>query len=57
MSASNPASYEQITLESNDQERTVDLRLGTVSVDYYEDIFSPTITDVSYTHLTLPTKA
>ena len=44
MSASKPALYEQITLESNDQQRTVDLRLGTVSVDYYEDIFSPTIT-------------
>ncbi len=44
MSATNPAQYEIITLESNDQERTADLRLGAVSVDYYEDIFSPTIT-------------
>tara|TARA_B100001287_G_scaffold276670_1_gene288603 strand:+ start:2853 stop:4199 length:1347 start_codon:yes stop_codon:yes gene_type:complete len=44
MSATNPAQYEIITVESNDQERTADLRLGTVAVDYYEDIFSPTIT-------------
>ncbi len=44
MSAAKPALYEELTLESNDQERTVDLKLGTVSVDYYEDIFSPSIT-------------
>jgi hypothetical protein len=44
MSASNSSLYEEITIESNNQERTIDLRLGTISVDYYEDIFSPTIT-------------
>ena len=36
--------YEQLTIESNDQKRTVDLKLGAASIDYYEDIFSPTIT-------------
>jgi hypothetical protein len=36
--------YEEIIIESNDQKRTVDLRLGTASIDYYEDIFSPVIT-------------
>jgi hypothetical protein len=36
--------YEEIIIESNDQEKTIDLRLGTVSIDYYEDIFSPIIT-------------
>jgi hypothetical protein len=36
--------YEELILESNDQKRTVDIRSGTVSIDYYEDIFSPTIT-------------
>lgn len=36
--------YEEIIIESNDQKRTVDIRNGVVSVDYYEDIFSPTIT-------------
>lgn len=36
--------YEEIILESNDQKRTIDIRLGVVSVDYYEDVFSPTIT-------------
>ena len=36
--------YEELVIESNDQKRTIDLRTGTVSIDYYEDIFSPTIT-------------
>lgn len=44
MSASNSSIFETIILESNDQKKSVDLRLGTVSIDYYEDIFSPTIT-------------
>ena len=44
MSAARPSLYEILTIESNDKERDADLRLGTISVDYYEDIFSPTIT-------------
>ena len=36
--------YEEIVLESNDGKKTIDIRAGTVSIDYYEDIFSPTIT-------------
>ena len=44
MSASESSSFEELTLETNDQERTVDLRSGVVSIDYYEDILSPTIT-------------
>jgi len=36
--------FEVLTLESNDQSRTIDISNGTVSVDYYEDIFSPIIT-------------
>ena len=36
--------YEQLFIESNDQSKTVDIKLGTASIDYYEDIFSPTIT-------------
>ena len=44
MSAAKPSLYEILTIESNDKERNADLRLGTISVDYYEDIFSPTIT-------------
>ena len=43
MAASDPSQYEEILLESNDQSQTVDLRLGVQSIDYYEDIFSPTI--------------
>ena len=44
MSASEASTFEQLFLESNDQKRTADLRQGVVSVDYYEDILSPTIT-------------
>ena len=44
MSASKSSLYQVLTLESNNKKRTVDLKLGTVSIDYYEDIFSPTIT-------------
>ena len=44
MSASEASSFEELTIESNDQERTADLRSGVVSVDYYEDILSPTVT-------------
>lgn len=36
--------YEQLTIESADGGKTVDIKLGTASIDYYEDIFSPTIT-------------
>ena len=44
MAAINKSIYEELILESNDQKRTIDIRPGTVSIDYYEDIFSPTIT-------------
>tara|TARA_A100001011_G_scaffold294273_1_gene306359 strand:- start:7589 stop:8926 length:1338 start_codon:yes stop_codon:yes gene_type:complete len=44
MSASEAASFEELFIESNDQERTADLKAGIVSVDYYEDILSPTVT-------------
>ena len=44
MAAINKSIYEELILESNDQKRTVDIKSGTVSIDYYEDIFSPTIT-------------
>lgn len=36
--------YDIFTLESNDHSKTVDIRLGVASFDYYEDIFSPTVT-------------
>lgn len=44
MSAAEASLYETLAIQSNDGERTVDIRLGTISVDYYEDIFSPTVT-------------
>lgn len=36
--------YEVLTIESNDQKRTVNLIPGALKFEYYEDIFSPTIT-------------
>ena len=44
MSASNPSIYEEMFIESNDRSKTVDLKLGIVSFDYYENLYSPTIT-------------
>jgi hypothetical protein len=44
MAAINKSIYEELILESNDQKRTVDIKSGVISIDYYEDIFSPTIT-------------
>ena len=38
------STYEKAFIESNDQKRTVDIKGGIVAFDYYEDIFSPTIT-------------
>ena len=43
MPAISPCEYELITIES-DQGVTIDLRLGVVSFQYYEDLFSPTVT-------------
>jgi len=40
----NSSVFETLILESNNQKRTVDIVEGAVSIDYYEDIFSPTIT-------------
>ena len=36
--------YEELILESSDRSRTIDISTGAISIDYYEDIFSPTIT-------------
>jgi hypothetical protein len=36
--------FEELLLESNDQTRTIDISTGAITIDYYEDIFSPTIT-------------
>lgn len=44
MPAVDSSRYDEILIESNDQSNSVDLRLGVQSIDYYEDIFSPTIT-------------
>ena len=44
MPAAQASLYEELILESNDRSRSVDIKLGTISIDYYEDLFSPTIT-------------
>lgn len=36
--------YDELILESNDQSRTINLIGGAILFEYYEDIFSPTIT-------------
>ena len=43
MSAVDPSLYEEIVIESTSG-RTVDITQGVVMIDYYEDLFSPTIT-------------
>ena len=40
----NPSKYQKLTLFNNSNTRSVDIRGGTVSVDYYENILSPYIT-------------
>ena len=44
MSASEASSFEELVIQSNDQKRTDNLTAGVVSIDYYEDILSPTVT-------------
>ena len=44
MSASNASNFKRLVLESTNKDKTVDISAGTVSIDYYEDIFSPTVT-------------
>ena len=44
MAAQDKSIFEEIILEANDQSQDIDIRAGVTSIDYYEDIFSPTIT-------------
>tara|TARA_B100000287_G_scaffold435455_1_gene503836 strand:- start:881 stop:2203 length:1323 start_codon:yes stop_codon:yes gene_type:complete len=44
MAAKDESIIEIATIESNDRSKSVDLRVGVISIDYYEDIFSPTVT-------------
>tara|TARA_B100001173_G_scaffold38561_1_gene29879 strand:- start:49 stop:1356 length:1308 start_codon:yes stop_codon:yes gene_type:complete len=39
----NKSIYEEIIIESRDGKRTVDIAPGVIMLDYFEDIFSPTI--------------
>ena len=42
--AIDPSIYEVITIESSVTGKTIDVRLGIVNIQYFEDLFSPTIT-------------
>ncbi len=44
MTAKSESILEVVTIEANDQSQDVDIRNGVMSIDYYEDIFSPTVT-------------
>ena len=44
MAAKDPASYKVIEVTSNDGKNTVDLRLGVVSFEFFQNILSPVIT-------------
>jgi len=44
MQALDRSKYDEIVIESTDGSKTVDIAPGTVMIDYYEDIFSPTLT-------------
>ena len=44
MEALDRSKYHEIIIESADGSKTVDIAPGTVMIDYYEDIFSPTLT-------------
>ena len=39
-----PSKYQKLTLYNNSNTKSVDIRSGTVSIDYYESILSPSIT-------------
>jgi len=44
MAAKDESILEVVTIEANDKSQDVDIRTGVISIDYYEDIFSPTVT-------------
>lgn len=44
MAAIDSSIYQEITIFSRDGKESVDLRRGVVSLNYYEDLFSPTVT-------------
>ena len=44
MAAKDASILEVVTIEANDQSQDVDIRNGVISIDYYEDLFSPTVT-------------
>ena len=44
MAAKDPSIYEYIMIQSADGQRTVNIEPAVVGIQYFEDIFSPTIT-------------
>ena len=44
MTAKSESILEVVRLEANDQSQDIDIVNGVISIDYFEDIFSPTVT-------------
>ncbi len=44
MAAKDASIFEEVILEANDKSQDIDISTGVLGIDYYEDIFSPTIT-------------
>jgi len=44
MAAKDASILEVVTIEANDKSQDVDIRNGVISIDYYEDLYSPTVT-------------
>ena len=44
MTAKSESILEEVRLEANDQSQNIDIINGVISIDYFEDIFSPTVT-------------
>ena len=44
MAAKDASIFEEVILEANNRSQDIDIRAGVMALDYYEDIFSPTVT-------------
>ena len=44
MAAKEASILEVVTIEANDRSQDIDIRNGVISIDYYEDLYSPTVT-------------
>ena len=52
MTAKSESILEEVRLEANDQSQNIDIINGVISIDYFEDIFSPTVTSKIVVYIT-----